>query len=69
MNIDKNSKEWREIESFVTGKIDDLRKSNDNELNEIETADLRGQIKFAKLILDLPEDEAEPVVRNQSYGI
>lgn len=69
MNIDKNSKEWREIESFVTGKIDDLRKSNDNELNEIETADLRGQIKFAKLILDLPEDQTEPVVRNQSYGI
>lgn len=67
MIIDKNSKEWREIEAFLTSKIDELRKENDNDLSAIETAEVRGQIKLAKLILTLPEEAVNPKVKDESY--
>ncbi len=67
MNIDKNSKEWREIEEFLTSKVEELRITNDNDLNEIETANIRGQIKLAKLVIDLPKESNSPEAADHSY--
>ena len=51
---------WAFIEVWAHKKLDKLRKKNDL-LNDIEkTAMIRGQIKFVKKLLHLPEE-----VRNE----
>ena len=58
---DKQSQTWLKLRQHLAAKLDELRKKNDNpKLGAEDTAALRGQITFAKGILELGEDR--PVV-------
>lgn len=67
MSIDTNSDDWRQIEEFCKTRLSDMRKQNDNPMGKVDTADLRGQIKFAKEILDLGNKEEKVLVQEESY--
>jgi hypothetical protein len=53
--IDFNSSAWKQIAQWIEAETERVRKRNDStELTEAQTAALRGEIRFAKKILDLP---------------
>jgi len=65
-----NSKdtEWFNLKKWIENEINQLREQNDSDLDEKETATLRGRIQFAKEVLargDAPE--ANVRVTDQSY--
>lgn len=64
---DKSSAEWLVVKSFCESSIDEMRRSNDMPLSKQDTADLRGQIKFAKKILELANKSPEPEIKNNQY--
>ena len=45
---------WQEIEAWAKDKLASARNQNDGDLNEIETAKLRGRIALLKEIVALP---------------
>ena len=64
---DKASLEWLRIKEYCENRLAEMRADNDGDLADIETAQLRGQIKFCKEILEL-ESDSEPVqVPNTEY--
>jgi hypothetical protein len=44
---------WDKIKKHYEARIQTLRAENDKNMNDIETATLRGRIREAKLVLDL----------------
>jgi hypothetical protein len=48
--IDRHSALWQKIDKEITERLDVLRQRNDGDLNEVETATLRGTIKAFKEI-------------------
>ena len=58
--IEKTSAIWQKIEEELKSDLDTLRKKNDNDLTDIETARLRGQISFCKKILSWAE--RDPII-------
>jgi hypothetical protein len=48
---DRGSKQWLEIKAYCEGRIEALRKDNDNDKDVIATAKLRGRIESFKEIL------------------
>lgn len=69
MNIDTNSVTWRKISKHVAGRLHELREQNDdNTLEAADTAEIRGQIAFAKEILSLGESEEKIVTTSADYG-
>lgn len=60
--IEADSAVWQKVKSHLESRLDSLRRKNDSKkLNEIQTADLRGQISEVKLLLglDKPPPAAE----------
>ncbi len=59
-----NSPLWSELSQFLAKRLSVLRAENDNDIDPIKTARLRGKIAFAKELLALasepaPEPEAD----------
>lgn len=50
---------WAKLREYMQGRIDELRVRNDQNLNDIDTAKLRGRLFEAKEFL-LLETPAEP---------
>ena len=62
MSIDFNTPTWRQISEWAQAQLARARDRNDANLNEIDTALLRGEIRCLKKILDLPNAAARGVV-------
>lgn len=56
---DTSSQTWRKVSDFLEAELVRLRIENDTNLNEQETADVRGQIRFCKSMLKAGEDRPE----------
>lgn len=55
---DRQSQVWLKLAEHLEQKLKNLRGKNDGEdLDQIQTAHIRGQIKLAKGLLDLGKDE------------
>jgi hypothetical protein len=54
------SQEWQIIAAFCEEEISALQEQNERDLDDSETASVRGQIRFARKILALA-DETTPV--------
>ena len=58
VEMDKYSNTWKFIENWCEEELYKLRLKNDNSnLNDIETAVLRGRIKECKRILSIPNNK------------
>lgn len=64
---DKTNIEWRRVKDFCETKLAELRQENDADLNELETAKLRGKIEFAKMVLSLEGPDFKPEINDTSY--
>lgn len=60
--IEAKSAVWQKISRYAKGRIDTLRKRNDGDLGELETAKLRGKIAAFKEMLDLADDGTGPKI-------
>ena len=68
MQINRQSADWLAVKEFCETELDRLRTENDNEtLDSIATAALRGQIKFAKAVLALADRPALVEVEQTEY--
>ena len=56
LDSDKKSGTWLRLKEHIEDRIDVLRRKNDGDLSEIETARLRGCLVAYKEILMLGED-------------
>jgi len=60
---DYSSATWHLLRKWAEAQLELARKKNDAvQLSEIETAALRGEIRFIKRFLDLPNEAARGVV-------
>lgn len=60
---DYSSATWHLLRKWAEAQLESARKKNDAvQLSEIETAALRGEIRFIKRFLDLPNEAARGVV-------
>lgn len=55
-SIEANSELWRKIKEHLDWQLKCLRERNDGNMNELDTAYLRGQIKHIKDFLTLESD-------------
>ena len=58
---DASSIEWMRVKSYCEDRLQELRISNDDDQDAIQTARLRGMIEFAKEVCALYEDPSAPV--------
>lgn len=65
---DLSSDCWKKVEKFLNDELQDLRVRNDGNLDAEKTADIRGQIKLAKAMLQVakPKTEIRPVAHPSS---
>lgn len=56
---DRDSDTWEKLHAYLTERLDELRRKNDNDMGEIETARLRGQIREVKGLLALGNEKPE----------
>lgn len=67
-NLNIHSADWLIIEAYCENQIAELHKENEADLDAVETATIRGQLKMARLILDLAvEDVPIEMVRSNNY--
>ena len=64
---DRSSLEWIRIKDYCNDRLSALQVENEADLDEVETATIRGQIKFCREILSLEEDEPTVEVPNTDY--
>ena len=57
---DKHSIEWVRIKEHLEKRLEQLRTDNDGDLDEVETARIRGMILMCKEIIALDQDK--PVI-------
>jgi hypothetical protein len=62
---DTFSQEWLIVKEYCEDQIEELRAYNDDDHSDIETANIRGQIKFAKNILSLSDDPQQSMIDDQ----
>lgn len=62
---DKASAVWPKLKAFMEQERDALRRKNDMQLGELETAALRGQIAQLSTLIDLDKDRPIPEVADQ----
>lgn len=55
-HADRQSQVWLKLVAHLEEKLKNLRGQNDGDLDHIQTAHIRGQIKFANGLLALRED-------------
>lgn len=63
--IELQSAAWQKLKAYMEQRLDECRRRNDGDLNEIETARLRGRIGSLKELLAIGEPtpaQAEPDV-------
>lgn len=66
--IERNSTTWRYLDKKLKEDIAFMREQNDSELDEAETAKLRGRIEYAKELLELNKKPGEaPEVIDTTY--
>lgn len=66
--INVNSDTWETVSKKVRARISQLRDDLEGEADPIETAEIRGMIRFAREVLKLPESEQPaPVVKSGDY--
>lgn len=53
---EKDSIVWHKIKAHIESRISLLRAQNDNVLDEVDTATIRGQIKECKALLSLSDE-------------
>jgi hypothetical protein len=58
MEINFHSASWVAVAAWAQSRIDTLRVKNETDLDPLETARVRGQIKALKELLALPEAAA-----------
>lgn len=58
------SSTWVKIREHLEERLDVLRKKNDGQLDLVETADVRGQIKMVKFLLALDQPGPTPVTED-----
>lgn len=56
--IDFNSATWLQVADWARTRVDALRAKNDGDLDAVETARVRGQLKAFKELIGLPEQAA-----------
>ena len=57
---DRQSPVWLKIKKHYEARIEELRRTNDHDASEIETAKNRGKISEAQYILDLGLPPSKP---------
>lgn len=57
---DKSSPTWGKLKAHLMERRDKLRAKNDNDLNEYDTAKLRGQIAEVTALINMDKDR--PVI-------
>lgn len=57
---------WLKLETYFKEQLESLRCQNDGDLNELDTAKLRGRVATLKAILSLA-DKAEAVQAEADY--
>ena len=65
--MDKDSIEWIRIKQYCENRLVELRLENDDDLDEIETSRLRGQISMCLEIKNLDEDDPIILVPDTEY--
>jgi hypothetical protein len=68
MRIDTRSATWIEIEAYLRKELQRLRERNDKNINAIETAHLRGEIKAVRGLLDLPSQVTQVPKDDPGYS-
>lgn len=69
MSIDPNSHTWRTIAAYLQERLARCRVKNDNDrLDTIATACLRGEIAAIKDLLALPDQVAQVARDDPGYG-
>lgn len=64
----RNAAEWVAVVEYCEDQIVELHAQNESDLDDKETANIRGQLKMARLILDLAnEDVPIEMVRSNNY--
>lgn len=58
MDIEFHSGTWAQVAEFAQQRINKLREKNDGDLDQYQTAFVRGQVKAFKSLLALPEEAA-----------
>lgn len=61
-SMERQSAQWKRLLEHMRAELDALRKKNDNPLDPIVTADVRGQIRQLKQLigLDTPAPGVDP---------
>ena len=54
---DRQSPTWRKLRKHFESRLDELRAKNDNDLSELATAKLRGQIRMVGELLALGDQD------------
>lgn len=66
--VDTLSETWEVVAGFVARRIAELHQENEDDLGQEETATIRGMIRFAREVQDLPQSEQPaPVVKSGQY--
>lgn len=52
---------WKQVEEWAQEQLAYARKKNDGNLDPVETASIRGEIRLLKKLLDLPNEGARAV--------
>lgn len=55
-NIERQSGLWMRLENHIKERLETLRKQNDGDLTEIQTAKLRGRIETYEVLRQLGKD-------------
>ncbi len=67
-DIDPTSKTWRTVQALVRKTISaGLVEVAQPRVNERDADVLRGNIRFAQVILDLADEDDEPVIHDASH--
>ena len=56
---ERESPLWKKIEKYLDARIDQHRRKNDNDLDDLKTATLRGEIRECKALLSLGMERPE----------
>lgn len=57
---ERNSSTWLQLSAHLTERLEQLRRENDSDIDEIQTARKRGQIAELKAMLALAKDQPIP---------
>lgn len=59
-STERASSAWQQVFNHLSDRLANLRKENDNDLSEVNTAKLRGKIQEVKRLMALNDDLPKP---------